>query len=221
MVWVRLKVRKKIEIHGVMVVHVKGDWIDVGKQTANLWIGRNDAEAIKFDVGTFNRDGDAGVLLLDHADVGRQVLTDIGEDSIAVQEGEPRLPWDKTLLWNPEVALPKRWLTTGMLLLDTFEVAVPLLPYEQMAIGMGTPSDRERTQELVGDLRVPVYNPAFLFVRRNAKTEYLMNCWQEERVDGPDRRLSLLRAVFRAKPLILPLPCTWTDDRAEFDEGRK
>jgi len=218
MTWVKLTQGKRIEVQGKMRRYVAGDWVDVGKQLANLWIGRGEAEAITFNAGEFAKVGEAGVLVVDHYDVGKQVLAKL-EGGVAVECGEPRLPWEKTLIWNPEVALPKRWLTTGMLLLDTFDVAVPLLPYEKLASTLGTPEERERTRAVIRDLRVPVYNPAFLFVKRNETTEFLMACWEEERVDGANRVLSLLRAMYRAKPKALPLPCTWTDDRAEFDDG--
>ena len=42
--WVKLKVRKNVEIQGKMKSFSPGDWIDVGKQTALQWIAAGEAD---------------------------------------------------------------------------------------------------------------------------------------------------------------------------------
>lgn len=216
--WVRLKKESKnIEVRGRMRRFHPGDWVEVGKQTALLWLAKGTAIVPNLRVKDFAAAGDAGVLVTNHFDVGKSRLADLGGE-LAVQFGEPRLPWDVTFLWDPEVPLQERYVPVGLSLLDVWEVAVPLLPYETLARDLSDEADRDRTRALIHDLRVPLYDDRFMFVRRTPNTETLMEFWQQERVDGPDRRLSLLRAVYRAKPFVLALPCTWTTPKAVADD---
>ena len=42
--WVRLRVRKNIQVQGKMKSFAPGDWVEVGKQTALEWIAKDEAE---------------------------------------------------------------------------------------------------------------------------------------------------------------------------------
>jgi len=65
------------------------------------------------------------------------------------------------------------------------------------------------TEEVIHDLRVPVYDTRVRFIRRNRTTERLMGLWYEERQQG--EALAFLRALGRVqpKPLICALPAEW------------
>lgn len=200
-----------------MTTYHAGDWVDVGKQTALRWIAHNEAWVPEMRVDAFMNTKDAGVVITEHGQVGAQVLSDF-KDQISIDFGRPRLEWTKTLLWNPQTRLRVSLLPIGFHLLETWQVACPLLPYERLANTEGSRDEQERTKQVIHDLRVPLYNPDLLFAKRCDDTEYLMSCWEEERVDSSNKYLSLLRAIYTSKPLILALPCTWTHPSAVPDE---
>jgi hypothetical protein len=85
----------------------------------------------------------------------------------------PALLWEKTIVWEagelPHVA-PVRF-GAGIGLLDTWELAVPLCNYKTLAAHIGTEEERERTQKIILDLRVPLYETACLSA--DADTERL------------------------------------------------
>lgn len=211
--WVQLKSCKNIEKQGKPTHCEPGDWVDVGKQLALRWIATGEAWVPEMRVDAFMNTKDAGVVIVQHCSVGKTVLGDF-KTQLSVKCGQPRLLWTKTLFWNPQQRLQTSCLPIGYHLLETWQVVCPLLPYERLANTEGGPEEQARTKAVIHDLRVPLYNPDLLFVKRCDDTEYLMNCWDEERVDSGNQYLSLLRAIYRAKPLILALPCTWTHPQA-------
>jgi hypothetical protein len=211
--WIQLKSSKNIEVRGTQIHYQPGDWVDVGKQLALRWIATGEAWVPEMRVDAFMNTKDAGVVITDHCTVGKTVLGEF-KSQLSVECGVPRLLWTKNLFWNPQQRLRTELLPIGYHLLETWQVVCPLLPYARLANTEGGTEEQERTKAVVRDLRVPLYNPALMFVKRCDDTEYLMNCWDEERVDSGNQYLSLLRAVYRAKPLILALPCTWTHPQA-------
>jgi hypothetical protein len=100
-------------------------------------------------------------------------------------------------------------LATGFSLLDTWEVAAPLFSYEELARDIGTDSERQQTEVLVHDLRVPVYEVRCLFLKRCRATRDLMAAWAREQEAKGNEYLGFLRALYQVKPLVLALPTTW------------
>jgi hypothetical protein len=108
----------------------------------------------------------------------------------------------------------------GFNLLSTWQVAVPLMDYKTLARDIGSEADRERAQETLIDLRVPVYDTRMIFVRRCPEGEALVETWSNMLAIGEEPRLAFLRAVWAVKPLILPLPFSWmTADGKDGYEG--
>lgn len=206
--WVQLKSAKHIEVQGKMRAYRPGDWVDVGKQTALLWISEGAA---------WVPEGKAANLM--GADCGVFVWGDLGRGEIALGDyvgkieiragSPPHLVWSKTLLYNPSLRLRKELVPIGFHLLDTWQVAAPLWDYKKLASDQGDETDQARTLAVVRDLRVPLFSPDLIFIRRCGDTERLLKTWHKEQADGGDLRFSLLRAIYRVKPLILALPTTW------------
>jgi hypothetical protein len=121
------------------------------------------------------------------------------------------LSWERTLFVEPAVAVPWSMLARGFDFLAQWEAAAPVWSYETLAADVATGPERERTQALVGDLRVPLYETGLLFVRDCEGGRALLKAWQAE--DG-EPRLAFLRALYRVKPLFLALPRSWLADRA-------
>ena len=128
---------------------------------------------------------------------------------IEIAQGPPEMAWDDNLLWDTSAALRIEMIPIGYNLLATWDIAVPLMPEQVLAADLGTPEERAMTEEVIHDLRVPVYDTRVLFVRRNRTTERLMGLWYEERMTGEP--LAFLRALGQAqpKPLLCALPAEW------------
>jgi hypothetical protein len=209
--WVQLLSVKHIEVQGKLRPFQAGDWVEVGKQTALRWQSEGaarmpGAEMLETDVLT---PGQSGILLTGHEATGRERLKEY-KDLLEIETTDvPRLPWPCTLIWNPKVRIRLDLLPIGFLLLDTWQVAAPLCDYKLLASKVGSKEDRARTKAIVKDLRVPLYQPGQVYIRRCSDTQYFVEVWQQEWKKGGDERLALLRAIYRTKPLILALPITW------------
>lgn len=205
--WVQLLRSQQIEKNGISRTYHMGDWVEVGKQTALRWIADGAARTAKrlpLDAAA----GGCGVLLLgDQGFAGK--LEGIAPGLTLTQADAPDLPYAKTLLWQTSFSLRPELVPLGFKLLEAWEVAAPLVSYDALAIHIGTPEARERTQAVVRDLRVPVYEPRLLFVKRCRAGRELLDAWAAERACGDDDRLTLLRALYQVKPLLCALPVTW------------
>ena len=131
---------------------------------------------------------------------------------VRVQAGYD-LPWERTLFLDPAIGrVPWEQIPRGLDFLATWEAAAPVWSYETLAADVATGAERERTEALIGDLRVPLYEVGLLFVRRCERGQALLDAW---RVEGSgDARLAFLRALYEVKPLFCALPRSWLRDVA-------
>jgi hypothetical protein len=201
--WVRLTSIQYVSHAGRQRPHHPGEWVNVGKQQALSWLAAGLAE--RPDMPNLKVLTGCGVVV-PQTGLAKAEITLPGVEVVA---GDPHLPFSKTLWWNPETKLRTDLIATGFHLLDTWEVAAPLASYEILARDIGGDYDRQRTETVVRDLRVPFYIPGALFLRRCRATRDLLRIWQEEQRRGGDDRLALLRAIYRVKPLLCSLPTTW------------
>lgn len=208
--WVRLLKPKALDYHGKLKLFQPGDWYQVGKHEAQLWIANAEAEVPgRNELKVFVGDVNMGILVIGSKQAATLGLADIG-DKVSVQCADrPILPWERTLIWSPTVVLRQELVPTGFKLLETWDVALPLWNYDELAASAGTADERKLTAAVIRDLRVPMYDPRLMFVRRNERTVSLMSQWATERNLGNDMRLSLHRALYQVKPFVLPLPVTW------------
>lgn len=199
--------------HGRQRTHYPGEWVSVGKQLGNSWIATGQAE--RPDMPDMEALPGCGVVAPpDRIDMVRKIAPGLDRKN---QADPPGLPFPRVLWWDPAGAsLRPDLVGTGFQLLDTWQAAAPLYSYQTLARDQGDETDRSRTEALVHDLRVPVYESRCLFLRRCQATRDLMAAWAEERVEsgrGPENdRLAFLRALYRVKPLVLALPTTWIRD---------
>lgn len=210
--WVQLKTIKNIERNGKLRQYRPGDWVAVGKATALRWIAEGEASDPKAEIREFVGD-DFGIRIVGSSGVGRDILSQAGDgDPIPTSIDGPLLPWELTLIWDPASLLRKELLSIGFNFLSVWQVACPLMKYEVMASSIGGPEDKDITVKLIGDLRVPMYNPRLVFVKRCSDTREMIKVWKEEQELSPNSlHHSFLRAIYRTKPLILALPPNWTD----------
>jgi len=129
-------------------------------------------------------------------------------------------PFGRTLFLSGNYTVPWDLLPSGFHFLQRWDVAAPLWRYGVLAADVGTPAEQKRTAKLALDLRVPLYEPALLFVQANDVGRALMKAWRAECRPGEDERLAFLRALHIVKPRFCALPRSWLaeeEQRAKRD----
>jgi hypothetical protein len=206
--WVQFLKPRSFERSGVKLRRYPGDWDEVGRQTALRWQAEGAVYIppveIKKTVALVP--GSAGVLVA-HGDT-RTAKSQLGNQELAYEIGEPALPWARTAIWDGLVAVRPALIPIGLQLLDAWEAAIPLCDYEHLARDEGTEEEQQATAAVIRDLRVPVYDTRLMFLRDCENTRRLMAAWKREGTDG-NERLAFLRALYRTPLLVLALPVTW------------
>lgn len=203
-VWLQLTKPKRISAGGQSIDRWPGDWVQVGKQTAQAWIAEGSAvvpypQAMQAEEPA----GTAGVMVFWGSASYEEVKVEWANP------GKYELRWEKTCFWDTRAATPRHLLGAGFSFLNKWQVAAPLWDYRELAMNEGTDEERERTKSIIRDLRVPMYDTRLVFMRRCPETRTLLEIWDGES-NGKMDRLSFLRALYRVKPLTLALPVTWT-----------
>ena len=205
--YIQLKAMKHIDVKGVTRTFHPGDWIDVGKQTARLWLAAGEAwipPASRLEL-----------LPADCAILTRGEGSPPHVEGITVEPFDPGNPLahGHNLIYTLGAPLRIDLLQVGFNLLGKWDAVAPLWSYKDTALRLGTEPDREATKEAIFDLRVPAYDTRLLFVRRNESGQALMAAWGAELVRPDltkhDERLAFLRALFQVKPRICAAPVTW------------
>jgi hypothetical protein len=209
--WVRLKTIYYTEVSGKLITKRPGDWIEVHKSEAMMLVARGQAE-----IPNYTEQAES-LLVTDHAGlvvIGGEALPDAMLDQLAklpVQNSDtPALYFQYNLIWTPSLPLRMELIPTGMHLLETWEMVVPMWDYNELAAAAGTDEDRAKVKAVVRDLRVPLYDTRLIFARRTESTIRFINEYNTERQTGMDDRLAFLLALYRVKPFLLPVPLTWT-----------
>ncbi len=205
--WVRLQSIQYISNHGKQETYYPGEWVKVGKQLATSWIIAGSAD--RPDIDDLALIVDAGVQITDeqHLKKARGILPGIDMESVPL----PLISYPKTLMWNGKEAIRPEFIADGFGLLDTWELAIPIWDYDQLARDIGSKSDRNKAETIVHDLRVPCYHPFAFFCRKCQAVEAVLAEWAKSTIQ--DARLALLCAIYMVKPLILALPTTWVDKK--------
>lgn len=207
--WVQLTAPRQVTISGKKLMFYAGDWVDIGDQTA-----------LRLITDGLARTSDPALLVQDYVGAG---VVAYGEDKNEVEQSalflrkllaglavqtaeEPKLAFSRTLLWDVSLAVRPELISAGLRLLRTWEIAAVVQSYDELASANGTPEDRGKTAQLVHDLRVPVYDPRLLFVRRCRNGQEFLKGWRSE---TGEPRLALLRSLYAVKALFCPLPTTW------------
>lgn len=208
--WVRLLKPKALDYRGKMRQYQPGDWYEVGKHEAQMWIAHGEAEVPGVnELKAFVGGDDMGILVVGSEQAAALGLSDLSEKvSVQIADG-PVLQWSRTLIWSPTVVLKQELVPTGFNLLNTWDVAMPLWNYDELALRAGDEEGRARTLAVIRDLRVPMLDTRLIFVKRNERTTALFAAWAAERRTGDDERLTFLRAHYQTKCRLLPLPITW------------
>ena len=205
--YIQLLTHQNMDIDGMARGYHPGDWVDIGKQSALALIARGDARAV--EPVKFEAHPKAGIVLTGSAAQGKKHLARL-QVEMATEEGQPRLEYERTIIWDAAVPLRVDLLTPGLAFLDKWEICVPLLSYTTLARDVGTAEERAATEAVIRDLRVPLYDTRLMFVRRCEATQRLFELWQGSTGDS---KLAFLRALYTVKPIVLALPITWAGSK--------
>lgn len=199
--WVQLVTAQYIADHGRTVARHPGDWVEVGKQQALAWVASGQAKAI----GAASKElfNDCGILVREPAP------SLYGPVPMTIDRLQTALLYPKNMLWDGKTKMPPHLLAVGFNLLETWEAAIPLLSYEQLAANIGNDADRAATLASVRDLRVLLYEPGIMFLRDCDACHHLLDRWKAER-SGGNAYLAFLRALYATPLLVCALPTTWT-----------
>src|SRR5512139_230551 len=203
--YVQLTSVQHIEINGVQRTYRPGQWVDVGKQTALLWISSNQARPIEATDYRGFIPGESGIVT-DRKDLLCKAIQDM---QVTIFEGACALQFERTVWIDSLLAVRPELLAIGLGLLDTWEIAIPLQDYKTLAVSVGTEAEREKTKALIRDLRVPLYDTRLIFMRSSPDVARLLELWKRE----GQTDLAFLRALYTVKPFILALPATWSHGR--------
>ena len=107
------------------------------------------------------------------------------------------------LFWDTSARMRIELVLVGLgLLLHGWQVVVPLMSYDTLARDVGGEEDRALTEEMLHDLRVPVYDPRVIFARRCEESARLLEAWQEEKGGGGYDGLAFLRSMAQRHGLV-------------------
>lgn len=217
-VWIKcITIVRAADDHGVTQTYRPGDWCKVGRHQARLLVASGCAEiqnpvtrARMFEMS------DCGIIVHGHSQPTaiQAIKTALPELQVHITE-LPRLSFNRTLLYDPEVKLNAVLLPIGFHRLTTgWRMAAPIIPHQGIeyltAEMIGTEADRAATKAVVRDLRCPIYDPRALFVLKAPDCEAVIDQWLEERaIPGNDDRLAFLRAWYTHKPKMCALPASW------------
>lgn len=202
--YVQLLAIKHLDIDGRHRTYHPGDFVNVGKAYALRLIEAGEARA--FEPVKFSLPEGCGVVLTQESVDARSRLSKL--DGLSISVGS-NLAYERTLFYTPGAHLPLDLLPPGFGFLERWEVAAPLFSYTILASALGDEAERQYTEDVIRDLRVPVYDTRLIFMRKCETTEQLLHQYGQELPYGGGEMLSFMRAVYKVKPHILALPITW------------
>jgi hypothetical protein len=208
--WVQLLKAQRMEDKGIYKSYNPGDWIDVGKQTAMLWITQGIAKNPKYDLSKEYVDGTSGIVVVNS--VNERLLENIRQDIKHIEyhrADKPELIYSENMIWSNGVSVKRELVPIGFKLLRNWEIALPLYSYDMLAIHLGTDEEKEYIKSIIHDLRVPIYNTDLMFIRRCDETRELIKQWYIERLVISNVNLAFHVAMYKIKPILCALPTSW------------
>jgi len=211
--WVKaIKTVVRYDLAGSYRTYQPGDWFQCNNQEMLELLALKRVQTASLQIRE-NFDGQSvGVRFLSSA-VPPKTLGDCGMD---VRRGVSYdLPWERTALWDPRINTTAESIALGLLRIDgrgefpAWELAAMLEHKTRLAADVGTPEERARTLEVLGDLRLPVYQTGLLWVRKTPAAEEVIQLWRAEVDAGADPQHAFLRVVYTRRVLLCTLPADW------------
>lgn len=218
--FVRLKVPQRIPEGGKIVLKQVGDWVKVGRQTAEAWIANDVAEIPGLDkaeaiAGTLK---DAGVIAIGSLERTKPLKRRYPLLCVESKR-RPELLFDRNLLWWTEkISLMPKQALVGFSRIEAtrpeyapWQIAAMLFGPE--AATFGSKDERQKTREVIGVLSIPIYNVFAMWIRRTGTTQRIVKAWWEEVENGADSFHAFLRAFYQNPVPMCTLPVGWVGIR--------
>lgn len=218
---VRLNEAKSIRRKGQIQHYEPGDWVQVGRHLGLQWLaegsasipGLENVEALAGDLET------CAVLVRGSVALAKPIRSKYW--GLTIEKWGGTLIKERNLVWNPqEIMLSPDQAIVGFARIaetsgdyDDWDVAAMLLSDQAMAVHFGNKAEQQKTKKVIGDLRVPVYNTAAVWLRNTARAKQLVAAWWTEVDKGANEHHAFLRAVYSTQPLICTLPAGWVGIR--------
>lgn len=218
-VWVRAVGILYVEEGGRLAAKHPGEWAEVSKHQARAWIASGQAEIPKTNIRDEVQEYDVcGILIRSDETENLMMLGDL-VDKLRISYDIPSVPFPYTVLWKPPARINPRAIEVGFSRLQSFEETdaerwemLGMLASDTMlARDIGSDEERAKTDELIGDLRLPVYDTGLLWIRQTPATGYVMRVWANELAHGADEQHSFLRAIYSTRILLCTLPPQWQE----------
>ena len=238
-VWVRAKGVIYVNENGQRVTKHAGEWAEVGKHQARMLVASGQAEIPKQDTRNEVQEYDqcgvrvriplaplSGHIPRSHqADsiIDTSAFGDLA-DKLIFTQGEPAITHNFTIIWKPPSLVVPCAVETGLARLHSFE-DTDAEPWEMVAIlasetewadSFGSDEERAKTEDAIGDLRIPVYDVNMLWVRKTERTEAVIARWLVELRQGADEQHAFLRALYAEHVLMCTLPANWVGKHREW-----
>ena len=205
--------------HGNKIAYHPGHWVPVYKQRARQLVASGQAEIPRQDrlKETMQFDG-CGILAQSDTLPNLDFLGYIGT-LLEVQCSDAfSLPFPRTMLWKSgATTVTEQAVITGFSRLLDFEdtgkpgweILAMLVDENKTAQDYGNDEEKAQTLEIIGDLRIPVYNTNLMWMRRTANTERIVRRWRSEIEAGADEQHAFLRALYTVRAMTCTLPANW------------
>ena len=218
MPYIRLLAVKHIRVAGVQKTYSRGDWVNVGKQAATLWLADGSAEIpgpdhTKREVVKELMGPGCGVRVLGESS---STWSSKGFGNclrrLEFSTGPLALPYPYTMIWNASVPVTPQQVLTGFSQITQGQAGglawemVARLGGSKLARDLGTDAEKAKTEALIGDLRVPLYDTSVLWIRRTKNTEKFVRQWTMALKAGEDTAHAFLRVLYAVGVLLCTLP---------------
>jgi len=211
--WVKtLKTLSRYDLGGAYRTYQPGDWFQVNNQEMLELLSREMIQTNRLDIKVNFAGQDVGVAVRSGTPT-EHMLDNYGMQCI--RSDAFKMPWERTAFWNVKYPMTAEGVALGLIRVDgrdeepTWEMAAMLADRDRMARDIGTAEEKARTLEVLGDLRLPVYETGILWVRRTEATEEVIQLWRAEVDAGADERHAFLRTIYTHRVMLCTLPADW------------
>jgi hypothetical protein len=218
LVRVEAKALSAYDEHNQMKRYHRGDWIEIGKQQAREWLelGRVSVPGTKESsdqvIGNLS---DCGILIREgFEDNANHILQKHEQVRVRVSK-RLELMFDRSLLWKADYPMSPERAALGFVRIEKspsyagWECAAMMRGQNQLVRSIGTKEDKQGTLDLLGDLRLPVYETSAIWIRKTRATQKLVTEWQNWLDQGVGDEHAFIRALYQNRIILCTLPRGW------------
>lgn len=213
--WVRVVHTVSYDKDGVAEIAYPGDWVEIGKHQARRWLAQGRVEIPRPDrreaFVDFER---SGVVVRSESQPSLLGFGDLSTRLPFVFGPLQDIPFEFTMIWEPSLSVTSRGVEVGLSRCresgsEGWELLAMLVDEMTMAADVGGEEERARSELVIHDLRVPVYEPRLIWVHKSLATERFVQAWASELGEGAEEHHAFLRALYQSGVVVRALPSNW------------